>query len=82
MASASVVLQNNLLNKHIKIYDGTSINHIWKGGEYEPKMSIQKRLEAFGIDTSNHTFLFPYLAVYTETHWWYTEAFLTAATTE
>ena len=52
------------LDMHIKTCDRTLIKHVWKGGVYEPKMNIKKRLEGFGIDTSKHNCLFPFLAVY------------------
>ena len=48
----------------MKICVGKLIKHVWRGGVYSPKMNIKKRLEALGLDTSAHNFLFLHLAVY------------------
>ena len=52
------------LDQHVKICSGGVIKHVWKGGVYEPKKNIKQQLVEFGINVSNHDFLFPYLAVF------------------
>ena len=62
------------LDKHVKTCNGSEIKHVWSGGVFEPKKNIKQSLADFGFDTSNHNFLFPYLAAYD------TEASLPVAT--
>ena len=54
------------MNDHIKICDGTSIKHVFKGGVYEPKANIKQRLcwKVLASPLAIMIFYIPHLAVY------------------